>query len=632
MSKVMLVDDEAVITMQLEKRLPSMGYDVVGTASSGEESILMARDLKPSLILMDIVMPGRLDGIDAAEIISKELDIPIIFLTAYTDDEFIERAKNVEPYGYIIKPFNEREIRPNIEIAIYKKELEQRQKQAVERIRKLSGIVEQSPCMIMVTDIKGNIKYVNPRFTQFTGYTSEEVIEKNLRFLKSGEIPPEVYKELWDTIMSGREWRGEFCNKKKNGELYWEYAFISPIKDVEGVINHFVAVKADITEWKQMREMLLQSEKLKTLGVMTYGISHEFSNILAVISGSVQLLKESYKDSVPPRCDEELMDKLGIIRESTDNGAEIIRMMNEYIKVKEDDPSGFIDLDIRDLIKQAIDFTLPKWKNMAQAKGITYHIDREGLKKVPALPGNPLELREVLVNIMNNALDAMPDGGRISFHTVKKEETIFISISDTGEGMSEDVQKQIFDPFFTTRRPKGTGLGMSVAYGIITRHGGNIDVESEVGKGSTFTIRLPIKKGTASSKVSTKTTKRKNLKKLNILVVGDEENICMVLDKFLSGEGHKVEVVNDGVEAIKLLKSEGFDLVLCDLAMPDIFGYEVIKALNELDKRPKVGVINGWTEAKEITRGEDLKVDFVVRKPFELSEIRRNIRNIFGAG
>ena len=626
MSKVMLVDDEAVITMQLEKRLPSMGYDVVGTASSGEESILMARDLKPSLILMDIVMPGRLDGIDAAEIIKKELDIPIIFLTAYTDDKFIERAKNVEPYGYIIKPFNEREIRPNIEIALYKKESEQRQKQAVERIRKLSGIVEQSPCMIMVTDTKGNIEYVNPRFTQFTGYTSEEVIGKNLSFLKSGEMPPEVYKELWDTIMSGREWRGEFCNKKKNGEPYWEYAFISPIKDVEGAINHFVAVKADITERKQRGAILRQAEKLKTLGVMTSGISHEFSNILAVISGSVQLLKESYKD------EEELMDKLSIIRESTDNGAEIIRMMNEFTKVKEYDPSGFIAFDIRELIKQVIDFTLPKWKNMAQAKGITYHIDREGLKKVPALPGNPSELREVLVNIMNNALDAMPDGGRISFHTWKKEETIFISISDTGEGMSEEVQKQIFDPFFTTRRPKGTGLGMSVAYGIITRHGGNIDVESEVGKGSTFTMRLPIKKGTASSKVSTKTTKRKNLKKLNILVVGDDENICMVLDKFLSGEGHRVEVVNDGVEAIKLLKSEGFDLVLCDLAMPDVFGYEVIKALNELDKRPKVGVINGWTEAKEITRGEDLKVDFVVRKPFELSEIRRNIRNIFGAG
>ena len=632
MSKVMLVDDEAVITMQLEKRLPTMGYDVVGTASSGEESILMARDLKPSLILMDIVMPGRLDGIDAAEIISKELDIPIIFLTAYTDDKFIERAKNVEPYGYIIKPFNEREIRPNIEIALYKKESEQRQKHAVERIRKLSSVVEQSPCMIMITDTKGNIEYVNPRFTQFTGYTSEEVIGKNLRFLKSGEMPPEVYKELWDMIMSGREWRGEFCNKKKNGEIYWEYAFISPIKDVEGVINHFVAVKADITEWKQMGEILRQSEKLKTLGVMTSGISHEFSNILAIISGSVQLLKESYKDSVPPRCEEELMDKLDIIRESTDNGAEIIRMMNEFTKVKEDDPSGFIDLDIRDLIKQVIDSTLPKWENMAQAKGITYHMDREGLQKVPALQGNPSELREVLVNIMNNAFDAMPDGGRISFHTVKKEETIFISISDTGEGMSEDVQKQIFDPFFTTRRPKGTGLGMSVAYGIITRHGGNIDVESAVGKGSTLTIRLPIKKWTASSKVSTKTTKRKNLKKLNILVVGDEENICMVLDKFLSGEGHKVEVVKNGVEAIKLLKSEDFDLVLCDLSMPDVFGYELIKALNELEKRPKVGVIDGGKDEKEITRGEDLKVDFFVGKPFELSEIRRNIRNIFGDG
>jgi CheY-like chemotaxis protein len=275
---------------------------------------------------------------------------------------------------------------------------------------------------------------------------------------------------------------------------------------------------------------------------------------------------------------------------------------------------------------------MPRWKNMAQANGINYYIDTEDLKEVPTVFGNPSELREVFVNIINNALDAMLIGGRLSFSTWRKDDTVFVSISDTGKGMSEEVKKHIFDPFFTTRRPEGTGLGMSITYGIITRHDGKIDVKSKEGNGSTFTLRFPISKEVVHPDISSKPSREIKTRSLNILVVDDEQEMCEVLSDFFTGEGHKVKSAISGTDGISLLKREDFDLVLSDLAMPNVTGRDVIKELDTLDKRPKVGLITGWRYEMEDVKKEGLKVDFVVKKPFKFSELRRDINNIFSTG
>ena len=180
MRRLMVVDDEAVIAMQLEDHLQSMKYDVVGTASSAEESVSMARKLCPDLILMDIVMEGKLDGIDAARMIKEEMDIPIIFLTAYADDKVVNRAMQAEPFGYIVKPFRESEIKANIEIALYRKGLEQKRKQAEERIRRLFLAIDHNPHIIMIIDIEGNIEFINNKFSQTIDYTSSEIIGKEI--------------------------------------------------------------------------------------------------------------------------------------------------------------------------------------------------------------------------------------------------------------------------------------------------------------------------------------------------------------------------------------------------------------------------------------------------------------------
>ena len=269
---------------------------------------------------------------------------------------------------------------------------------------------------------------------------------------------------------------------------------------------------------------------------------------------------------------------------------------------------------------------------MAQSEGIKYNINTVGITETPEVFCNPTELREVFVNLIHNSLDAMPDGGVITVATrcvehwgELKGDFIEITFSDTGKGMPEEVKGKIFDPFFTTRRPQGTGLGMSVTYGIMKRHSGNIEVESEVGKGATFTLHIPIRKEVVQRVVPSESVRKTETKKLRVLVVDDEQEICVILETFLTGKGHTVKAVNSGAEAIEQSRREDFDLVLCDLAMPEVTGYDVIKAVNELDKIPKIGISTGWGDKLKSIDEEDLKVDFLIKKPFSLSELERKI-------
>jgi signal transduction histidine kinase len=250
-------------------------------------------------------------------------------------------------------------------------------------------------------------------------------------------------------------------------------------------MDHLLAILRQIMKRKRMEVALLQSEKLKSIGTISAGISHEFNNILAIISGNVQLMTQDYKDH------EKLVNTLNIIMKAISDGAEISSKMSDFAQTKID-TTEYVTDDVSDLIKQSVEFTKPRWKNMTQANGINYQIDIEGVREKSEVSCNSTEIREVFINIIYNALEAMPDGGRISFSTWNKDGVAFVRVSDTGNGMTEDVMKKIFDPFFTTRRPQGAGLGMSIAYSIMSRHNGDIDVKSEIGTGSTFTLQFPI--------------------------------------------------------------------------------------------------------------------------------------------
>ncbi|MBT3880631.1 MAG: response regulator [Candidatus Scalindua sp.] len=509
-----------------------------------------------------------------------------------------------------------------IELDMQNEELRKSQQELENSKDRYSRLYDFAPVGYLAVSEKGIVLEANLTSSQMLGIERKDLIGKPLGLYIMKEDQDLYYKQR--TMVCKTKSRGvcELRMVRKDGTQFFVQLECESVPDKREDAARCMTIMSDITKRKEMEEALSQSEKLKSLGIITAGISHEFNNILAVIMGNAELL-DGVKD------DEELEKRLDTIIKASGDGVKIVSRMLTFAKSGESTANYRLN-DINYLIKQAIDFTMPRWKNMAQSKGINYHVATEEIKETSKVLCNPTELREVFINIINNALDAMPDGGSLSFSTRSNKDTVFISISDTGKGMPEEVKKKIFDPFFTTRRPQGTGLGMSCVYSIMKSHGGKIEVESEVGKGTTFNLNIPIRKdATQRIAVSSGPDREVITRKLRILVVDDNQDMCVVVDNLLARGGHTVKTFNNGADAIELAREKEFDLVLCDLAMSGTSGYDVVKELNKLARRPKIGVITGWSEKLKLFDDADVQVDFILKKPFKNAELIKHINGLF---
>lgn len=610
---VIVVEDNEGLSRLIEICLKEAGLNVA-LANNGKQAIDWVVSNPIDIMLLDYKLPDMSASQIVERLKERQFEIPFIIMTGHGDEKIAVEMMKAGARDYMVKEGGFLDLLPLIVKRIYKQVVDDKKLvEAEDRLLKLSQAIEQSPAVVVITDAVGNIEYVNPKFTQVTDYTSEEVIGKNPHILKSGKTLPKIYKELWATISSGREWKGEFCNKKKNGELYWEHASISPVVNSDGIITDYIAVKEDITERKKIEKSLIQSEKLNAMGVMAAGIAHDFNNVLAIISGHAQILESD--------CDgnEELIKGLNTICKAVMDGSETVRRMSEFTRM-EKSTGKFILVDMVDIIKEAINFTMPKWKDLAHASNRTYDLDIEGLIPVKAVLGNPSELREITINIINNAIDAMPEGGCLSFRTWEDGNSVYVSISDNGIGMTEEVQSKIFDLFFTTKGMEGSGLGMSVAYGIIGKHGGKISVESQIGEGSVFTIELPVATETISEEESYESSVGIKAQNYRILVVDDVKALGEILYKFLSRQGYNVDNVESGTSAIKLLGMNNYNLVISDLGMPEVTGWDMIEFIKSLERRPKIGLITGWAEMLDSLKSDDIGVDFVISKPINFKK------------
>ncbi|KHE91098.1 MAG: putative histidine kinase protein [Candidatus Scalindua brodae] len=522
--------------------------------------------------------------------------------------------------GILTSNFNKMADGLTNEIAV-RKHAEKLLRKSEENSRQL---IEAAQDAIICIDEKGMIFVWNKSAEKIFGYSKNEIIGQPIITI----IPEKYhtpYQERFNRFLKSD--KAAMISEPVEVSGMTKAGIVIPIElSVSFYITEneqfvFIGIVRDLTERKKIEETLLQSEKMKSMGLITSGVAHEFNNILAIVKGFALQIKKKCGD------DKKLEKRTDIIIKASNDGVEIVRRMQEYTN-REMNSTDFVLTDMSDLIKQVIDFTMPRWQNIAHANGIHYKIDTEGVRDVLCVNGKQSELREVLLNITNNALDAMPDGGSLSFRTWGKEDTVFVSISDTGMGMDKSVQKNVFDPFFTTKIGVGTGLGMSMGYSIITRHGGNIDIESEEGKGSTFIIKLPMSKGTVKPEVTSESEQEIKAEGLRILIVDDEQNICDLLSEYFSEDGHNVKSVNSGAMAINLLETENFDLVLSDLVMPEVTGYDVINAVRKLDKKPKIGIITGWENPHRTEKEEVLKADFIVKKPVNFSELTHCINNV----
>lgn len=356
-------------------------------------------------------------------------------------------------------------------------------KRAEQQVRKLSRAIDSSPSIVMITDRAGNIEYVNPKFTLVTGYTTEEVIGKNPRFLQSGDTSASEYETLWQTILRGDEWRGEFRNRRKNGEHYWALSSISAVKNPEGEITNFVAVQEDITELKMAQqhslELAVEREKVQILSDFIADIAHEFKTPLSIINTGVYLLERT--------ASEDDLAHLNAIKQQSSDINVLLDAMLTMARLDSSDVKSLRPLELSILICSEID----SLESLAHEKGVTLSCHLEAL---PVIMGNADHLLRAIAEILTNAIQYTPPGGEVSVLAHARENRVIIEVIDSGMGMSEEELPHIFDRFYRVdkaRTVRGAGLGLSIARKAIEFHSGHIEVRSAVGKGSTFRIILP---------------------------------------------------------------------------------------------------------------------------------------------
>lgn len=504
-------------------------------------------------------------------------------------------------------------------------------KRAEEHLRKLSVVVEQNPASIIITDTSGTIEYVNPHFTNLTGYTLEEVVGQKSNILKSGETSREEYKQLWEVILAGGEWRGEFHNRKKDGELYWEQAMIAPIRDDNNNITHFIAIKEDITERKQLEGQLRHAQKMDAIGQLAGGIAHDFNNILTAIVGYASIMQLKLPDDSPLKRNAEQ------IAATAERGASLTQGLLAFSRKQTSNP---VIVDLNEIINRVHQLLL---RLISEDIHLEINLDQSGLQVLV----DSGQIEQVLMNLTTNARDAMPQGGSIIISTEKvvldndfvlargfgrPGHYALLTVTDSGEGMEAEIVKHIFEPFYTTKElGKGTGLGLSIVYGIIKKHTGYILCHSTIGLGTIFEIYLPLLDGTP---VYTEERRHEEIDSAQgsdcILLAEDNETTRVLAREILEEFGYSVIEAVDGEDALEKFRehSARISLVVLDVIMPKMNGREVSDAIRSMVPNMRILFYSGYAKDVVVSQVGVEEGRMYLPKPFTPKELLMKIREV----
>jgi signal transduction histidine kinase len=379
-----------------------------------------------------------------------------------------------------------------------------------------------------------------------------------------------------------------------------------------------------LNELKATQQQVIQQERLSAIGQMASGIAHDFNNNLTPILGFSELLLENDKlldnKAETRRC-------LEMLRTSAKDAASVVSRLREFYRPAETDEE-FPVVDLAKIVQQAVALTEPKWRRQTQAKGLTVDVVADA-KASPFVAGQESALREVLTNLIFNAVDAMPEGGRVSIETAVEGDDAVIRVRDTGIGMTEIVRQRCLEPFFSTKGERGTGLGLSMVYGIIERHRGKLEIESAVGQGTTFIIRLPLAEN--SPLIATAPSGPRSRSLLNVLIVDDEPRILEVVSAYLRCDGHSVSTAASGREALEKFQRNDFDLVVLDRVMPEMSGDQTARFIKQVRHDIPVIMLTGFGALIEVTGSQPAPVDVVLDKPVTLDALRQTIEKLLHA-
>jgi signal transduction histidine kinase len=380
-----------------------------------------------------------------------------------------------------------------------------------------------------------------------------------------------------------------------------------------------------LSELKATQQQVIQQERLSAIGQMASGIAHDFNNTLTPILGFSELLLESPRllDDKPKarRC-------LEMLRTAAKDAASVVSRLREFYRPVETDEE-FPVVDLAKIVQQAVSLTEPKWRRQTQATGLTVEVVAE-IKATPFVAGQESALREVLTNLIFNAVDAMPQGGRISLETSIDGDHAVIRVRDNGTGMTESVRQRCLEPFFSTKGERGTGLGLSMVYGIVERHRGKLEIESAPGQGTTFIIRLPVA-DTSTALDSENSAQATSISPLNVLIVDDEPRVLEVVSEYLRCDGHSVSTALNGREGLEKFQRNQFDLVVLDRVMPEMSGDQTARFIKQVNERVPVIMLTGFGALIEVSGSQPAAVDVVLSKPVTLDALRKTIGKLLHA-
>lgn len=645
---ILIVDDTPSNLEMLIDFLEDSGFKVA-VAEDGESAVELAEYAPPDLILLDILMPGGIDGFETCHRLKKNQatqEIPVIFMTALS--ERIDKIKglNLGAVDYITKPLEHEEVLARVNIHLHlqdltkqlkekNKRLEQeiQQRQQVElELREQAALLNITADAILVLDLHNKIRFWNQGAQRLYGWTVEAALGKNAaQLLYRGENLSQFENNQKILAESG-SWQGELSQVTKAGKELIVASRWTLMRDDEGQPKSILVVNTDITEKKQLEVQFLRVQRQESIGILASGLAHDLNNALTPILASVQLLQNKLSDK-------QSQHLLTILERNTRRSADLIKQVLLFARGLEGEHTL---LEVERLIAEIAQIFK---QTFSKAIEIRTEILTPNLWTIC---GDATQLHQVLMNLCINACDAMPEGGilRISAQNVwigsksarlnidaKVGPYVVITVSDTGTGIPREILEKIFEPFFTTKEVgKGTGLGLSTALGIIKSHGGFVKVLSEVGKGTEFQVALPVTQTPVTNELIDRVEEVLPGRGELILIVDDEESILEITKSLLEKKGYQVVAAYNGMEAMTLYQQyqEKIKAILLDIMMPKMDGFVTIKNLQKINPDVKVIATSGQVLSHQMLEQLGHSIKTFLPKPYTLQELLNQLQRALG--
>ena len=486
-------------------------------------------------------------------------------------------------------------------------------KQSLERLIRSAGDA------IISLDPEGRIQGWNPAAGRIFGWVSQEAIGRRITDL----LPEEPYRMARASLSREHPVSAfDVTTQHEDNKTMNLDVTLSSVTGRDGNLEGTLAIVRDTTAQRELEAQMHQSEKLTALGQMAGGIAHDFNNLLQAILGYAQLMGKN------PANVDVVRRGLDVIEKAATGGAETVRRIQKFARLRPEE--AFVGLDLDQVVRDSLAITRPRWEEKKIRAGLPLQLELD-LGSVPVVMGRPAELNEVVTNLILNAIDAMPKGGTLRLRTRAQDDRhVVLTVADTGTGMTEDVRRRIFDPFFTTKGDEGTGLGLPVSYSIVKRHGGEMRVDSRSGEGTTFTVVLPI--GTSTATEAAIEVPIAMRRRGRILLVDNDPQVMTILGEMLGDAGHHVVPVASGAEAVRVFVPGGFDLVMTNIGMAGMNGWELAERLRARDAHVPLMFITGWgLQEQDQARARGLGISALLFKPVRPTELHNSVQAALGA-